>query len=191
MSRGIAETLNAVLWFSDMRGYTTLSETISSDQLIPLLNDYAEAVISAVHGAGGDVLKLMGDGTLAIFTDSDPANACVAAMRAEADLRLRLAELNRRRASAGEPVSTIYLGLHVGDVFYGNIGSPERLDFTVVGQAVNEASRIASMCRSVDRHVLFSPTFFTALPEEREARVGRPLRAARRRPGAGTLHARP
>ena len=133
MSRGIAETLNAVLWFSDMRGYTTLSETISSDQLIPLLNDYAEAVISAVHGAGGDVLKLMGDGTLAIFTDSDPARACVAAMRAEADLRLRLAELNRRRASAGEPVSTIYLGLHVGDVFYGNIGSPDRLDFTVVG----------------------------------------------------------
>ena len=171
MSRGIAETLNAVLWFSDMRGYTTLSETISSDQLIPLLNDYAEAVISAVHGAGGDVLKLMGDGTLAIFTDPDPANACVAAMRAEADLRLRLAELNRRRASAGEPVSTIYLGLHVGDVFYGNIGSPERLDFTVVGQAVNEASRIASMCRSVDRHVLFSPTFFTALPEEERRKL--------------------
>ena len=84
------DRMNAVLWFSDMRGYTTLSETIYSDQLIPLLNDYAEAVISAVHGAGGDVLKLMGDGTLAIFTDPDPANACVAAMRAEADLRLRL-----------------------------------------------------------------------------------------------------
>jgi adenylate cyclase len=171
MSRGIAETLHAVLWFSDMRGYTTLSETIASDQLIPLLNDYAEAVITAVHGAGGDVLKLMGDGTLAIFTDADPAKACVAAMRAEADLRLRLAALNQRRSDAGQPVSTIYLGLHVGDVFYGNIGSPDRLDFTVVGQAVNEASRIASMCRSVDRHVLFSPSFYELLPAEEQAKL--------------------
>lgn len=171
MSRGIAETLHAVLWFSDMRGYTTLSETIASDQLIPLLNDYAEAVISAVHGAGGDVLKLMGDGTLAIFADADPARACVAAMRAEADLRSRLADLNQRRAAEDQPVSTIYLGLHVGDVFYGNIGSPDRLDFTVVGQAVNETSRIASMCRSVDRHVLFSPAFHDLLPDEERAKL--------------------
>jgi len=171
MSRGIAETLNAVLWFSDMRGYTALSEAISSDQLIRLLNDYAEAVISSVHGAGGDVLKLIGDGVLAIFTDADPANACAAAMWAEADLRHRLARLNRKRAEAGEPVSTIYIGLHVGDVSYGNIGSPERLDFTVVGQAVNEASRIASMCRSVDRHVLFSPAFYQALPEVKRRKL--------------------
>lgn len=171
MSRGVAETMNAVLWFSDMRGYTSLSETIASDQLIPLLNDYAEAVIASVHGAGGDVLKLMGDGTLAIFTGDEPTNACLAAMRAEADLRSRLIELNRRRGAAGDPVSTIYLGLHVGDVFYGNIGSEDRLDFTVVGQAVNETSRIASMCRSVDRHVLFSPTFRALLPEAEQAKL--------------------
>ena len=171
MSRGITEKMNAVLWFSDMRGYTTLSETIASDQLIPLLNDYAEAVISAVHGAGGNVLKLMGDGTLAIFTDADPAAACLSAMRAEADLRQRLAELNTRRAAAGEPVSTIYLGLHIGDVFYGNIGSEDRLDFTVVGQAVNEVSRIASMCRSADRNVLFSTAFREALPQDEKAKL--------------------
>ncbi|WP_442581548.1 adenylate/guanylate cyclase domain-containing protein [Mesorhizobium sp. ASY16-5R] len=171
MSRGVAETVNAVLWFSDMRGYTTLSETIASDQLIPLLNDYAEAVISSVHGAGGDVLKLMGDGTLAIFTDSDPSAACLAAMQAEADLGLRLGDLNLRRAAAGEPVSTIYLGLHIGDVFYGNIGSPDRLDFTVVGQAVNEVSRIASMCRSADRNVLFSTAFREALPNDERGKL--------------------
>ncbi len=118
-----------------------------------------------MHGAGGDVLKLMADGVLAIFTADDPARACSAALRAEADLRSRLAELNARRAAAGSPVSSIYLGLHIGDVFYGNIGSKDRLDFTVVGRAVNEASRIATMCRSADRDVLFSSEFRASLPE--------------------------
>jgi adenylate cyclase len=176
MSRGVVERLNAVIWFSDMQGYTSLSERISSDQLIPLLNDYAEVAIVAVHGAGGDVLKLMADGVLAIFTADDPAEACKAALRAEAGMRLMLADLNERRLAAGQPVSSIYLGLNIGDVFYGNIGSKDRLDFTVVGQAVNEASRIASMCRSVDRDVLFSAAFRESLPEaerERLVSVGR------------------
>ena len=165
MSRGTVERINAVIWFSDMEGYTALSEQIESDQIIPLLNDYAEVAIMAIHGAGGDVLKLMADGVLAIFTADDPAEACSAALRAEADMRQRLADLNHRRSAAGEPVSSIYLGLHMGDVFYGNIGSKDRLDFTVVGQAVNEASRIASMCRSADRDVLFSSAFRASLPE--------------------------
>ncbi len=154
-----------MIWFSDMQGYTALSERIESDQIIPLLDDYAEVAIMAIHGAGGDVLKLMADGVLAIFTADDPAEACVAALRAEADMRLKLAAVNERRSAAGQPVSSIYLGLHIGDVFYGNIGSKDRLDFTVVGQAVNEASRIASMCRSADRDVLFSSAFRAALPE--------------------------
>lgn len=165
MSRGVVEKINAVLWFSDMQGYTALSESIASDELIPLLDDYAEAVISAVHGAGGDVLKLIGDGILAIFTADDPTEACCSALRAEADLRLRLADLERRRADEGRPTTSIYLGLHIGDVFYGNIGSKDRLDFTVVGQAVNEVSRIASMCSSADRSVLFSSAFRASLPE--------------------------
>lgn len=171
VTRGAVERLNAVVWFSDMQGYTSLSERISSDELIPLLNDYAEVAIMAVHGAGGDVLKLMADGVLAIFTADDPAEACAAALAAEAGLRLKLASLNERRTAAGQPVSSIYLGLHIGDVFYGNIGSKERLDFTVVGQAVNEASRIASMCRSADRDVLFSSDFRASLPEAERDRL--------------------
>src|SRR5690606_30490890 len=143
VSRGAAERINAVIWFSDMQGFTRLSESIDSDQLIPFLNDYAEIVITAIHAAGGDVLKLMGDGVLGIFTADGADTACSGALQAEADLRNRLAELNLRRATAGQPVLAVYVGLHIGDVFYGNIGSPERLDFTVVGQAVNEASRIA------------------------------------------------
>ncbi|WP_274627193.1 adenylate/guanylate cyclase domain-containing protein [Arvimicrobium flavum] len=170
--RGEVERINTVLWFSDMTGYTTLSEKIESDQLIPLLNDYAEVAIAAIHGAGGDVLKLIGDGVLAIFPEAELSDACVAAMRAEADLRRRIADLQASRRSKGLPVADLYLGLHVGDVFYGNIGSPDRLDFTVVGPAVNEANRIASMCRSVDRHMLCSSAFADLLPaEEREKLV--------------------
>lgn len=175
-SRGAAERINAVIWFSDMQGYTKLSERIGSDELIPLLNDYAEIVIASVHKAGGDVLKLMADGVLAIFTAEDSAAACVAALDAEAAMRQRHVELNARRSDAGQPVSSIYLGLHIGDVFYGNVGSKERLDFTVVGQAVNETSRIASMCRSADRDVLLSSDFRASLPEgerDRLVSVGR------------------
>ena len=168
VSRGAAERINAVIWFSDMQGYTKLSESIDSDQLIPFLNDYAEIVITSVHAAGGDVLKLMADGVLAIFTADDPGDACAAALSAEAQLRQKHAVLNQRRAAAGQPTSSIYLGLNIGDVFYGNIGSNERLDFTVVGQAVNEASRIASTCRSADRDVLFSSDFRDALPPAKQ-----------------------
>jgi adenylate cyclase len=171
VSRGAAERINAVIWFSDMQGYTSLSERIETDELLPLLNDYAEIVITSVHAAGGDVLKLMADGVLAIFTADDPADACTAALKAEALMRNKHAGLNERRAAADRPVSSIYLGLHIGDVFYGNIGSKERLDFTVVGQAVNEASRIASMCRSVDRDVLFSSEFRASLPEAKQRRL--------------------
>jgi adenylate cyclase len=169
MSRGRAEMISAVLWFSDMRSYTAISESTSPDQILPLLNDYAEAVISAIHGANGDVLKLMGDGTLAIFKSDEAIEACRCALRAESDLRNRLSSLNERRRSADQPVTSIYLGLHIGDVFYGNIGSRDRLDFTVIGPAVNEVGRIASMCRSVDREVLLSANFVDALtPAERE-----------------------
>ncbi len=146
-------------------------EEDGSGSLIPSLNDYAEVAIMAVHSAGGDVLKLMADGVLAIFTADDPAEACRAALSAEAQMRLKLAKVNERRKEAGQPVSSIYLGLHIGDVFYGNIGSKDRLDFTVVGQAVNEASRIASMCRSVDRDALFSSAFRESLPEGDQPRL--------------------
>ncbi len=161
--RGIADRIAAVLWFSDLRGFTRITDTAAPEQVIPLLNDYAEAVISAVYDEGGDVLKLIGDGTLAIFTAEEPAHACRCALAAEALMRSRVRELNARRSGAGLPTTDVYLGLHIGDVFYGNIGSPERLDFTVVGPAVNETSRIAAMCRSVERDVLLSSAFAAAV----------------------------
>ena len=159
ISRGVTERIKAVLWFSDLRGSTGISESIGPDEIIPFLNDYAQASIEAIHDAGGDVLKLIGDGVLAIFTGEDMAVARRAALRAEHRFRLNMAELNARRSVAGRPVTTAYVGLHIGQVFYGNIGSEDRLDFTVVGPAVNEVSRIASMCNSVDRELLASSEF--------------------------------
>jgi len=153
-----------VLWFSDLRGYTALTESAPPGEIIPLLNDYAEAVIASVLGGGGDVLKLIGDGTLAIFKADDPAEACRCALAAERALRRRLGPLNERRAAERRPVTSVYLGLHIGEVFYGNVGSDDRLDFTVVGPAVNEVARIAAMCRSVDRSLVLSAAFAAATP---------------------------
>src|SRR5260221_2047097 len=163
ISRGVTERINAVLWFSDLRGSTAISESIGPDEIIPFLNDYAQAAIDAVHDEGGDVLKLIGDGVLAMFTHEDMTAALRAALRAEHRFRRNMIALNARRSSDGRPTTSAYVGLHVGEVFYGNIGSEDRLDFTVVGPAVNEVSRIASMCRSVDRELLTSQAFRTGL----------------------------
>ena len=162
IARGVADRIEAVLWFSDLRGYTRITDTSPPEQVIPLLNDYADAVISAIHANGGDVLKLIGDGTLAIFTAADREAACRAALKAAKAVRHSIGELNRRRAGDQLPVTDIYLALHFGAVFYGNIGSKERLDFTVVGPAVNEVSRIAALCRSVEQPLLLSASFAAA-----------------------------
>jgi adenylate cyclase len=175
ISRGVADRIEAVLWFSDLRGYTTITDVAPPEQIIPFLNDYSGAVITAIHEEGGDVLKLMGDGTLAIFTSDLPADACDAALAAFGAASRVIATLNEQRQARSEPTTVMYLGLHIGDVFYGNIGSKDRLDFTVVGPAVNEVSRIAAMCRSVDRPALVSSAFAQALrdSENRLVSVGR------------------
>jgi adenylate cyclase len=163
ISRGVTERINAVLWFSDLRGSTAISESIGPGEIIPFLNDYAQAAIDAIHDEGGDVLKLIGDGVLAMFTDADMSAARRAALRAEHRFRQNMTALNARRSADGRPTTSAYVGLHVGEVFYGNIGSEDRLDFTVVGPAVNEVSRIASMCSSVDRELLASSDFRAGL----------------------------
>jgi adenylate cyclase len=165
ITRGVTEKINAVLWFSDLEGYTRISDSSAPEQLIPLLNDYADALVNAIHAHGGDVLKFIGDGILAVFSRGVFAETCQQALAAEADARNRVAELNARRSADGLPVTRFYVGLHVGEVFFGNIGSVDRLDFTVVGPAVNETSRIAAMCGSLDQPVLLSSTFAEAAPE--------------------------
>src|ERR1700730_13448546 len=105
ISRGVTERISAVLWFSDLRGSTAISESIGPDEIIPFLNDYAQAAIDAVHEEGGDVLKLIGDGVLAMFTSGDMAVAKQAALRAEHRFRRNMMSLNARRAEAGRPIT--------------------------------------------------------------------------------------
>lgn len=171
IKRGVPERIEAVLWFSDLRGYTRLSDTATPEEIIPLLNDYADAIISAIHDEGGDVLKLMGDGTLAIFASENRRRSCESALAAAFAARRGIVEVNQERATSELPKTDMYLGLHIGDVFYGNIGSKERLDFTVIGPAVNEVSRIASMCRLVEQPLLLSSAFAEAMGEERSRLV--------------------
>jgi adenylate cyclase len=167
IERGVAERIEAALWFSDLRDYTRITDTAAPQQIIPLLNDYAEAIISAIHAEGGDVLKLIGDGTLAIFTGDDREHTCRATLAAAERARHAVQALNERRSAEELPTTQMYLGLHVGEVFFGNIGSKDRLDFTVVGPAVNEVSRIAAMCRSVDQPMLVSSAFKAALGQDK------------------------
>ncbi len=155
--RGVADRIEAAIWFSDLRGFTRITDT-APEHVIPLLDDYADVIVSAIHDHGGDVLKLIGDGTLAIFAGARE-DACAAALTAAIAARRGVAALNEERGREGLPVTDMYLGLHIGEVFYGNVGSRERLDFTVIGPAVNETSRIAAMCRSVDQPLLASDAF--------------------------------
>jgi adenylate cyclase len=159
IARGEPEKIDAVIWFSDLAGFTRIADSAAPAEIISLLNDCAEAVVEAIHAAGGDVLKFMGDGVLALFSGAASEESCRRALAAALDARRRVAALNVERAAAGKPTTELYLGLHAGEVFYGNIGSRQRLDFTAVGPAVNEASRIAAMCRSLDRDLLTSAAF--------------------------------
>ena len=169
IERGVADRINTVLWFSDLRNYTRISDTSPPEEIIPLLNDYAEAIVSSIQDNDGDVLKLIGDGVLAIFPAEERGRACAAALDAAKAAQEAVTALNTRRAKKSLPSTEMYLGLHFGEVFYGNIGSKERLDFTVVGPAVNEVSRIAAMCRSVDQPILISAAFAESCAEQRRA----------------------
>jgi adenylate cyclase len=159
VARGQAETIDAVIWLSDLKGYTAILDSARPEQIMPLLNDYSSVVISALHRNGGNVLKLIGDGVLAIFKGPDLAAAASRALKTERELRRDLEYLNQRRNARKEPCTGVYVGLHLGTVFYGNIGSRNRLDFTVVGPAVNEVSRICTVCKTTQRDALVSAGF--------------------------------
>jgi adenylate cyclase len=167
IERGVAERIPAVLWNSDLQGFTRITDTVPPEQVIPLLNAYADVIVSAVHDNGGQVIKFIGDGILANFAVDDPEAACCRALDAAEQAQERVKDLNRTRKADGLPVTRFYLGIHVGEVFYGNIGSVERLDFTVIGPAVNEVSRIGALCRSLDQDVLLSSAFAAAAGRHR------------------------
>jgi len=165
IERGAGETIRAALWYSDLEGFTKLADVTPRDRLLAMLDDYFDCMVTILHEHGGQVLKFMGDGLLAIFTQEDDAASCRAALDAAERLQDRMAALTAERESAGLPVSAFYLALHLGEVMYGNIGARRRLDFTVLGPAVNEASRIETLCRSLRQRLLVSSAFARAAQE--------------------------
>jgi adenylate cyclase len=161
VTRGSGEVIQAAILFADIRGFTELSETLPGDEVIELLNNYFESVIEPVEGHGGQVLKLIGDGVLAIFPlrRGGVKPACFAAAAAAMAAFANLAEVNRARAAASARTFRIGITLHVGRVIYGNIGASSRLDFTVIGRAVNLVSRLQRICRRFGKAMVFSAEF--------------------------------
>jgi adenylate cyclase len=156
--RGDGETVRAATWFCDLRGFTSASESLPISELLLRLNDWFEAMVGAVEAHGGEVLKFMGDGMLAVFTEPDATLACHAALRAARDGEARIAAVNKRRDRRERPI-LFGLALHYGDVMYGNIGAPARLDFTVIGPVVNRAARLQALTATVGHTIVVSDTF--------------------------------
>lgn len=148
---------------TDLQGFTRISDEIPRDQLLEMVNDYFGCVVESVHKYGGNVLKFLGDGVLAIFNHKTDSSSTCAAIHAAEHLRRQITELTLSRRSKGLPATGLYLGLHLGEVHYGNVGSEDRLDFTVTGPAVNEVFRIEGMCRSLERDVVISEEFAAAV----------------------------
>ena len=165
ITRGSGETIRAVIWFCDLRGFTRLADALPRGQLIDLLNDYFEIVAGAVTSERGEVLKFIGDGMLAIFEIAEggnPAEHCAAALRAAHTAVAAVAARNLERRAAGVPEIRFGIALHLGEVTYGNIGAKGRLDFTVIGPAVNHAARLEKLAADLGRDVVISASFAAA-----------------------------
>jgi adenylate cyclase len=165
IERGSVESLHAVLWFADIRGFTPTSDASPGPIVIELLNDVFEVIAATLRSRGGEVLKFLGDGVLATlsFNQADRAKTCHYALDAAVETLRRLEVLNAKRAEAGLPTATVDVALHIGEVLYGNVGATDRLDFTVIGPAVNEVTRIEALCEPLRNTVLVSAEFAAAL----------------------------
>jgi class 3 adenylate cyclase len=157
LRRGTGETIRAALFCADLRGFTALSEATEPAVMIAALDAWFDRVAGAVHAFGGEVLKFIGDGVLAIFpVTGAPTDACAAALRAVAAARAGMAHLDTVRQAQGLPPLPFGLALHLGEMLWGNIGAADRLDFTAIGPAVNLVSRLEGLCRPLGRSVLIS-----------------------------------
>lgn len=181
--RGVAEGIRAAVWYTDIRDFTTLSDRLSRNDIIDMLDDYFERAVQAVEERGGEVLKFLGDGMLAIFP-ADPSMgeaegdmaACRLALTAARDTVKLIGTLNNLRYRQGKPAIDFGIALHLGEVGYGNIGGAERLDFTVIGPAVNLANRIEGLTRTLGVRILASREFSDAAGEPLNPLGGHPVK---------------
>ena len=165
--RAEGERLRAVIMMTDLRGFTELSDRLPGEEVIELLDDYFDAIATAIEKRKGEVLKFIGDGMLAIFPaddDDDFSQSSVHALDAATEGLARLDAVNQARRTAGKSDLRIGIGLHLGEVIYGNVGAADRLDFTVIGPAVNLASRIEDLTKRLRRPMLFSSAFARICP---------------------------
>ncbi len=165
--RAQGERLRAVIMITDMRDFTGLSDRFGGDEVIELLDEYFDAIVSPVEEKKGEVLKFMGDGLLAIFPaedDEDFAPSCLRALEGATEGLARLAADNRSRRERELSELRTGIGLHLGEVIYGNVGAADRLDFTVIGPAVNLASRIEGLTKRLLRPLLTSSAFAEICP---------------------------
>jgi adenylate cyclase len=161
LGRETGETIRAVLLTADLRGFTELSEALPPAAVVEALDAWFDRLAGAVHAFGGEVLKYIGDGVLAIFpiNDRPPSEACDSALRAVAAARAGMAHLDRQRIAQDQPALPFGMALHVGEMLWGNIGTADRLDFTAIGSAVNLVSRLEGLCKPLRRVVLASGAF--------------------------------
>lgn len=159
--RGTVRRIPAAIFFCDLRGFTALSESLPRDLIVHVLNDWFGAVGTAIDAHSGEILKFIGDAALAIFPvgDTSPAEACRTAWIAACEARANMVALNERRAGEGKPALRYGMALHIGEVLYGNIGAPGRLDFTVIGPAVNRAARLEGLASHLGRPLVVSAEF--------------------------------
>lgn len=200
VKRGDGENLHAVIWFSDLRDSTSLAEELSREDYLETVNQYFDCVAGAVIDNGGEVLKFIGDAVLAIFVIDDTENshpqACVRALDAVHDAQRRMQDVNQDREAKNERPLAFGTGLHRGDLTYGNIGTERRLDFTVIGPAVNTASRIEGLCKPLGNAILVSARFAESCARELVSLGEHDLRGVRDRqeiftlPPEGTSNAR-
>lgn len=181
ITRGAVENIEAVILYADLRGFTGLSDALARDAVLALLNDWFEILTAAVTAEGGEVLKFIGDGLLAIF----PVEGATMRERAKAALNAALGALsaidqrNEERAAAGAPTMHCTLALHLGEVAYGNIGAPDRLDFTVIGAAVNHTSRLERLGAALKHRLITSSAFAAEIGEGLVSFGRHPLRGVR------------
>ena len=158
LRRDVGETIQAALLYADLRGFTALSESHPPAMVIAALDAWFDRIAGAVHAFGGEVLKFIGDGMLAIFpvVGEAPRGACDAALRAVSAARVGMAHLDKERQTQGLPPLPFGAALHLGEMLWGNIGAADRLDFTAIGPAVNLVSRLEGLCRPLGKTVLVS-----------------------------------
>lgn len=166
IKRGDGQTIHAVIWYSDLRSSTKMAASMPVEDFLDLLNAYFECTAGAVLAHGGEVLRFIGDAVLAIFPfgDGKKRDCCEAALAAAHEAERRKDETNAERSGKGQETFEFGLALHVGDVMFGNIGVPERLEFSVIGPAANEVARLEDMTKTLDRRILVSGEFAGQLP---------------------------